>query len=216
MLSNLLSNLTEFIVQFGSLGVFLVAFIEEVLVPIPSALVMFSSGFFLLGMETISPASVLALFTRVALPLTAGLTLGSLVTYGLAYRYGRAAVERWGKYFAITWADIEQLERRLGRSYADELALFGFRLVPVIPSVVINIFCGFTRVSLVKYLVITFCGVLARAYLLAFAGWQLGGAYHRYSYYFDKLENLGLVLLALALAFFFYYQRRKAQIQSHV
>lgn len=210
----MLSNLTEFIAQFGSIGVFLVAVVEEVIVPIPSALIMLSSGFFLLGAEAVSPSSLLALFTRVALPLAAGLTLGSLVTYGLAYRYGRPLIERWGKYLTISWSDIEKLEQRLAQSHTDEWAILGLRLVPVIPSVAINIFCGLTRFALPKYLIITFLGVLARAYVVAFAGWQLGGAYHRYSFYFAKLENLGLILVLLVLTAFLYKRYRAQDVKE--
>lgn len=206
----MLDQLGQIISHYGALGVFLAAFTEEVIVPIPSAIVMLLSGFFLLGAEPVTASSLLALFFLAALPIAAGLTIGSLVTYGLAYRFGKPLVERWGKYLTISWQDVEKLERRFESGWTDEAVIFGLRLVPLIPSVVINVFSGLTRFPLVKYCVLTFCGVIIRAYFIAFIGWQLGGAYYHYGRYFGQFENLGLLIVVVILAALF-WRRRQSQ-----
>lgn len=202
------NELSGIISVYGALGVFLAAFTEEVIVPIPSALVMMSAGFFMLGQQALAADTFILLFTHVALPIALGLTLGSLVTYGLAYRFGKPAIERWGRYLAVTWQDVEKLERHFSRGWADEAVFFFLRLVPVIPSVVINIFSGLTRLPLAKYLALTFFGILVRAYVVGFLGWQIGGAFSRYGHYFSKLEGWGLLAVLVVLAFFWHRRSR--------
>ncbi|MEK7650301.1 MAG: VTT domain-containing protein [Patescibacteria group bacterium] len=202
-----MQHLADWITHYGALGAFLAAFTEEVIVPIPSALVMLSAGFFILGAQAISGASLLALLTQVAIPVALGLTLGSLVTYGLAYRLGKPAIERWGRYVGVSWLEIEQLQGRFHRGRADELVFFGLRLVPVIPSVVINIFSGLTRLPVTRYILLTFFGIVVRAYVVSFFGWQIGGAFYKYSQYFNKLEDLGLIIL-LAILVFFWWRKK--------
>lgn len=209
----MLAHFQEIIVQYGALGALLAAFTEEVIVPIPSAIVMMSSGFLFLSGTAVSGASLVRLLLLAALPIATGLTLGSLVTYGLAYRYGREAVDRWGKYFGLKWSDVEGLTNRLERRHAQSPLILFFRLVPVIPSVVINITCGFIRYPLLKYLPVTFLGVLVRAYVLAFLGWQIGGAYHRYSQLLDGFEKLGLVAVVLGLGYWLYRRRERARMK---
>lgn len=202
-----MQHLADWITHYGALGAFLAAFTEEVIVPIPSALVMLSAGFFILGTQAVSGASLISLFTQVAIPIALGLTLGSLVTYGLAYRFGRPAIERWGKYFYVSWSDVEKLEKYLNRGWADEIVFFSLRLVPVIPSIVINIFSGLTRLPVLKYILLTFFGILIRAYAVSLLGWQIGGAFYKYSQYFNKLEDLGLIIL-LAILVFFWWRKK--------
>lgn len=205
-----MDSLATWITHYGALGAFLAAFTEEVIVPIPSALVMLSAGFFILGAQAVSGATLIALFTQVAVPIALGLTLGSLVTYGLAYHLGKPAIERWGKYVGVSWVDVEKLEKYLNRGWADEAVFFGLRLVPVIPSVVVNIFSGLTRLPIIKYILLTFFGIVIRAYAVSFFGWQIGGAFYRYGRYFNKVEDIGL-LLVLAVLAFWWWQKKHGQ-----
>lgn len=205
-----MDSLATWITHYGALGAFLAAFTEEVIVPIPSALVMLSAGFFILGAQAVSGASLLTLFTQVAIPIALGLTLGSLVTYGLAYHLGKPAIERWGRYVGVSWPDVEKLEKYLNRGWADEMVFFGLRLIPVIPSIVINLFSGLTRLPVIKYILLTFFGIVIRAYAVSFLGWQIGGAFYKYGRYFSKLESLGL-LLVLAILAFFWWRKKHGQ-----
>lgn len=200
-------QLAGWIAHYGALGAFLAAFTEEVIVPIPSAIVMLSAGFFILGAQEVSRTTLLLLFTQVAIPIALGLTLGSLLTYGLAYRFGKPAIERWGRYFAVSWSDVEKLEKHFNHGWADEAVFFGLRLVPIIPSVMINIFSGLTRLPIVKYLALTFLGIIARAYVVSFLGWQIGGAFYHYNNYFSRLENIGLMVVVLGLGIFWWRRR---------
>lgn len=199
--------LTQLFARYGTAGVFLIAMIEEIIVPIPSALVMMSAGFFLLGTRAFSAGALFELFTRAALPIAAGVTVGSMIVYGLAYRFGRLLVERWGRYLTVTPADMQKMERYFAGGYADEAIVFGLRLLPLIPSVAINIFCGLIHFPPLKYVIITFLGSLPRAFLLGLAGWSLGEVYYRYSAYVSRLEGIGLLVLFVVL--FAFFRRRR-------
>jgi membrane protein DedA with SNARE-associated domain len=206
-----LDQLSLIISHYGALGSFLASVIEELIFVIPSTLIQMASGFFLLGAQPVSLHSLISLFFLSALPLAAGLVLGSLFTYSLAYYLGKPLIDRWGRYLLISWGDIEALEERLQRHGAESKMIFGFRLFPLIPSTVINIFCGLTRMPLWRYVPLTFFGVIGRAYVVAFAGWQLGSVYHRYAHYIDQFENLGLVVLILIAAYYYWRKKKKGR-----
>ncbi len=62
----------------GPLGVFIGTFLEEIIAPIPSALVIMGSSFLLMQNAPISIVSFQNLFLNIVLPATMGLTLGFL------------------------------------------------------------------------------------------------------------------------------------------
>ena len=75
-------------IPLGAMGVFFAEIIEEVVVPIPSALVLFTSGFILLSGE-VSYEFFKDLIFVITIPGALGLTLGSTVIYYLAYYGGK-------------------------------------------------------------------------------------------------------------------------------
>lgn len=208
MLPSLVNVITASVLSLGVLGVFLAGVLEEVVVPIPSALTMMAAGFFFLGGQPVTSSTLIILFAHVAIPLTLGLTIGSLFTYWLAHRFGRPAVERFGHYARISWADIERLERRLEKNKSQSVTIFSLRVFPLLPSVVINVFCGLIRLPLWRYCLLTFGGVVIRSYIVALIGWQLGSVYHSYASYFERIEFAGLVV-ALVFLIVFYVRRKK-------
>ncbi|MCC6290829.1 VTT domain-containing protein [Candidatus Nomurabacteria bacterium] len=207
MILSFVNMVTVTVLSFGVAGVFLAGVLEEVVVPIPSALTMMAAGFFFLGGQPLVESTLIVLFVRVAIPLALGLTVGSLFTYWLAWRFGRPVVERFGHYVGISWTDIEGLEKRLEKNRSQSVTIFSLRVFPLLPSVVINIFCGLTRLPFWRYCSITFSGVVIRSYILALVGWQLGSVYHHYARYFEKIEFIGLIIVVFFLVFF--YIRRK-------
>lgn len=102
------------------------------------------ASFFLMQKVPLSIASVQYLFVYIVIPATIGLTLGSLFVYLLTYFIGKPVIDRWGKYFGISWEDIKKADR-LRKNYADILVLFILMAIPIIPSVAINAFCGLIK-----------------------------------------------------------------------
>ncbi|MEK7567701.1 MAG: VTT domain-containing protein [Patescibacteria group bacterium] len=210
MVENLLNFIEGIIVSYGATGIFWASFLEEVLAPIPSSLVIMTGGFFMLGNDPISFTSFLKLFTQVVIPVSFGLTIGSLFAYFVFYFLGEPAINTFGKYFGITFADIEKIKERMSKGIMDDFFIFLSRAIPLFPVTIINVFCGLIRYPLLKFISISFLGVLFRATILGFLGWQLGAFHKEISSQFEKVENFLAVLLVLGVLYFMYKNREKS------
>ncbi len=196
-ISDIVSFIEHTIVPLGFLGIFLAAFIEEVIAPIPSAIVLTTSGFIFLSSSVFPYPFIPTLFFYVALPAALGMTVGSLLVYSIAYLFGKPAIDRFGSYLGLSWHDIERTEVKLSRTTMDELLLLLFRIFPFVPNTAVNALCGLLRLSLKRYLIITIIGTFIRAVLLASLGAFLGDVYAHYAVFIDSVSNyifLGLII----------------------
>jgi membrane protein DedA with SNARE-associated domain len=196
MIGNLLIFVQTTLLPYGPLGVFLATFTEEVIAPIPSAVVTLSSGFLFLS-GSFSLFLIKELLLIVALPTAMGMTIGSLVIYCVAFWGGKKIIDRLGNFLGVTWQDIEKFEVRADESKWDELGLLVVRILPIVPSVVIGLTAGLMRYNLKKFLIITFIGSFIRAIFLGLLGWQIGEAYLKYANFFSKFEYLGFGIIIL-------------------
>ncbi len=212
-ISEIIAFIEGTILPFGAFGIFLAAFIEEVIVPIPSALVLMTSGFVFLSGIAFPYPFVPSLLFFVALPAALGMTLGSLFIYTVAYLFGKPALDRFGRFLGFNWGDIERTEVRLSGSGFDEILLVVFRIFPFVPSAAVNALCGLLRLSLKKYITLTLIGTFFRALLLASLGAFLGDLYGQYAVRIDRASDvifLGLVVstISFCLIQLLRYQRR--------
>jgi membrane protein DedA with SNARE-associated domain len=189
------------ILPLGAFGVFAASVIEEVIAPIPSALVMTMSGFLFVS-GNFSWHAVSSLIFKVAIPAALGVTLGSYVVYFIARFGGRFLIEEWGKYIGLHWADIEKLQSRLSGTKKDEFVIIGARIIPFIPSVAISAFCGILEMNVVKYFAVSFAGVFFRGIILGVLGWQAGNVYEKYAQTVSSVENIILLSTISALVIF--------------
>lgn len=199
MIGEFVQFVETYLIPLGAAGVFAAAFLEEVVAPIPSAAVMMTSGFFFLKGGW-SPGLAKDLVLSVALPIALGVTVGSLFVYGIAYASGKPALARWGKWFGLSWKDIEAAERRLEAKHADTAAVFALRVVPIVPNVAISAISGVMRLHIGKYLAATFLGTFIRALALGAAGWQLGALYWKYAGMVDRVGDWVLYSLVALVA----------------
>ncbi len=201
MLTHLIALVEGLFQSYGALGVFVASIIEEVVAPIPSALVMMGAGFSLIGEAAISMSSLSRLLVLVALPAALGVTVGSLLVYGISYWIGKPFLDKWGKYIGVPKGSIERAQEKFDKGYADELVVFGLRVIPLIPSVVISAFCGLVRIPFRSYVLYTFLGTFLRALILGFVGWQAQSLYVVWAEkieHFEKYIEIGIVVLVLA------------------
>ena len=209
MIAWFLGVIKDLVVGFGAFGVFLGAFLEEVVSFIPSSFVIMFSGFFIMGEMPISAGSFGTLIAKIAVPVAFGLTIGSLILYGIVYYFGEPFLRRFGKYLGVYWEDIEKLQKKMEGSQADELIFLIVRCIPAIPFAAINAFCGLVRWPLRNYLVITFAGSLVRGASVGFLGWQLGRLYEKNAEIFANAERLIFIAIIVFVAGFIYYNRRR-------
>lgn len=201
MIEALIHFLQVNILPWGALGVFVASVIEEVIAPIPSALIMTMSGFLFVS-GPLSWQVIYALIFKVALPAALGVTLGSYVIYWLARFGGKFLIEKWGKYVGLYWSDIEKMQNKLSGTKKDELLIGAARILPFVPSVAISAFCGVLEMNVFRYFVITFVGVFFRGIVLGALGWQVGNIYEKYAKVFSSIENAVLISTILAVGIF--------------
>lgn len=202
------------VVPLGGWGVFLATVIEEVIAPIPSPLVMMAAGFFFLSGD-FSLALLRDLLFTVALPGAFGVAFGSLLVFGLVYVSGKPALTKWGKWFGLSWEDIEKIQKKFSQSRADELTIFLLRAVPAVPSVAIAAFCGLIRMKITSYLFVTFLGTLVRAFFLGLLGWKVGSLYYVYADTIKRFEDLTLLIILAGIGIFIFWGvKRKRDFQE--
>lgn len=207
MIEGLIHFLQTTILPLGVVGVFLASVIEEVVAPIPSALIMTMSGFIFVS-GSFSIDTILALLFKVALPAALGVTIGSYFVYFIARYGGKILIERWGKYIGLYWSDIEKLQSYFSGTKKDDLIIGGARVLPFFPSVAISAFCGLIQMHPLKYFAISFIGVFFRGVILGIVGWQVGNVYAQYAVLIGKLENVVLISTVVAILWFFVIKYR--------
>lgn len=210
MFESLLIWLQGIATTHGPWGVFLIAFIQEVVPPIPSTLVSVGSGLLIVGDASVNAASILKLVTHVGLPIAIGMTIGAMIVYGIVYWGGAPVVKRFGHLVGISWDDIERFRTRMHGTAADDVIFFAARAFPLTPSILLNVVCGVLRWNPISFIVSTFFGTLIRATWSGFLGWQLGGALVSYSRHIEQANNVFLIVFVIAIAGFFGYRKHRA------
>jgi membrane protein DedA with SNARE-associated domain len=205
MIHSFITFIEQIVLPMGALGVFLAEVIEEIVVPIPSALVLLASGFiFLRGDLTIDLISKLIFI--IAIPAALGLTLGSLFIYAFSFYGGKPFIEKFGNFLGIKWEDILVFDEKMNKTNYDEYIFVFARIIPIVPSSLIAIFAGVTRVPLRKYILLTLVGSFIKAIIYGFSGYLVGDLYSTYALKIAEVEKWGLALIVLILLAYILYR----------
>ena len=187
---------------FGYPGIVLTMAIESALIPLPSEIIMPFSGF-------LASAGKFDL-NLVAFSGALGNVVGSLIAYAIGF-YGheklvRRFIRKFGKFILISEKELDETEKLLHRF--KDLVVLGSRVVPGIRTV-ISLPCGFAKLPLGRFIVLTFFGSLIWSYFLAWIGFVLGQNWHAIGPYFHKLDAVIIGAIILAIAWYIYHKLRK-------
>ena len=183
----------------GYPGIILTMAIESALIPLPSEIIMPFSGF-------------LASTGRFDLNLVAlagaiGNVIGSLLAYAIGFygheRLVRRFIRKFGKWILVSEHELDETEKLLHKF--KDLVVLGSRVVPGIRTV-ISLPCGFAKLPLGRFIVLTFFGSLIWSYFLAWIGFVLGQNWHSIGPYFHKLDVLVVILIFIALGWYLWYK----------
>ncbi len=183
----------------GYVGVALWVAIESVIVPIPSELVLPFAGFLIGSGDAIEPLTGRPWeYWLVVAAGTIGATVGSLIAYAIGALGGRPILERWGRVFGVSAADLDRADAFFAR-YGDAASFFG-RLLPVIRSLV-SFAAGVSHMPLLRFTIFSFLGSLPWTALLVFAGMELGSNWEAVGAVLKQFEYviaavIGVVVLA--------------------
>jgi membrane protein DedA with SNARE-associated domain len=179
--------------------VFVGTFLEEVISPIPSLLVLLPAG-------AMVEARDISVYYIVVLAAICGVArvLGGSVLYWLAHRLEHAVLGK-RKIFGLTHKDILRLSKELGdkkKVWRVWLILFVLHSLPVFPGTLLSAGSGFIKVRYSVFATATFGGSVVNGIIYIWLGYMgLQAAQH--------LEDLGwltnVVTIAAAVALVVWY-----------
>ncbi len=195
----------------GQLSVFIGVMIEQVIVPVPSPMIIMGAGAILIPPELPIPNAFFQILWIIVLPGTVASTLGSFIGYGISYYGGKALVIRFERVLGVDWDQIERLEKRFqGKKVAWSLILT--RAIPAFPLSLVSVFAGLFRISIKPFTLYTFLGSIFRILSLGVVGWWAGATYEKVAGHLDSLETIISILMLIAMGgilLYLYYKFRR-------
>jgi membrane protein DedA with SNARE-associated domain len=191
------------------LFVILGSFVEEVLSPIPSPVIMFTSG--VIAAE--QGAGQLSLLWLAFLS-SIGKTAGCAIIYVVIDKLEDKVMPTIGRYFGVTHAHVETIGRKLDRGPWGIITLTCLRAIPIVPSLPLNVACGIIRFPFKHFIVATFLGSVARGWMLLYVGHAGLTSYDEVTTGTARAESLmtkGVAVAILALIAWAYVKRHQAE-----
>lgn len=163
------------------------SFLEETLSPIPSFVVLLPAGI-LAHQQSLGIAYLLVLACLAAL----GRLAGALILYALANKLEAALLGKNRRFFGISHSSITATSTHLEKTKHAGTVLFLMNALPIFPTAVLSITCGFIKIPLKMFVIATAFGSVVNAFLYmlaAYTGWQVIG----------HIENLELATQLLVV-----------------
>lgn len=178
-------------------------FIEEVISPIPSFLVLVPSG-----AAAAARGHVYWYLLILMVCSAVGRIAGSVIIYKAADKLENVVL-RHHRFFDVSHEQIEQLGQRLGRGkMRDWAALFILNAIPIFPTGALSLACGFLKVNFKMFAFCSFFGTMINALVfmtIGYTGVRVAETLH-------GIELAGKittgVLLLVAIVWFIRYRQK--------
>jgi membrane protein DedA with SNARE-associated domain len=195
--------ITDFMEQFGYLGVFLMIALENVFPPIPSEVILTFGGF----MTTYTDLTVLG----VIIAATLGSVVGAVILYWIGYLLNveklEKIIDRWGHILRVSKEDIRKADAWFDK-YGYWTVLF-CRMIPLIRSL-ISIPAGMSGMKFPMFLLFTTIGTLIWNIILVLVGAAVGESWESIVEFMDVYSNITYAIIALGgILFLVWFFRRK-------
>lgn len=181
-------------------------FLEELIAPIPSPLVLGTAGTLI---EVAGNGWVYMVW--IAVIASVAKLIASLILYVLVDKFEDVFMDKFGKFLGVSHADVEGLGEKLEESpWVNFGVLFGLRALPVMSSAVVSVMSGFVKVDLKIYALATFLGnILRNLFFIGLGFYGLESA----SGLMDGMNSIESIMKLLAVATviggFLYFRLRK-------
>ncbi len=182
--------ITEFMSNYGYIGIFLLIALENVFPPIPSEVILTFGGF----MTTYSDLTIMG----VVIASTLGSVAGAVILYGIGLLLDverlEKIVDRWGHVLRLKREDIYKAD-----AWFDKYGVwtvFFCRIVPLIRSL-ISIPAGMSNMKFWLFLLFTTAGTLIWNIILVNVGAAVGSSWESIVSYMDVYSNIVYALLVL-------------------
>ena len=191
---------------------FIGSFLEEIIAPIPSPLVMTTAG----TLAHTQNHTLLYLFW-LALAASLGKTIASWLYYLLADKTEDLILTRFGKFIGISHKEIESIGKRFNGTWRDDVVLLVVRALPIMPTSLVSVVCGFIKLNMRTYLQSTFIGYFIRSFIFLYIGYTGMTTYGNVSNELVSIESFIKVVSGAGLVLFLvwiFYKRGKGKIHD--
>jgi membrane protein DedA with SNARE-associated domain len=161
--------ITNEIVAYGYVAIFVLMVLESACIPIPSEVTMLFGG--ALANASFVDSGQELNFVLVGLAGAIGNLVGSWLAYWAGAVGGRPLVDRFGRYLLIRPHEVDRAHEWFERH--GDAAVFFSRLLPVVRTF-ISLPAGVARMNLGKFTLYTILGCLPWTFALAWIGHALG------------------------------------------
>lgn len=186
--------ITDFMTQYGYVGIFILVFLEYIIHPFPSEIVLTFAGF----MTTQSNLSIVV----VCILAVVGAVLGALVLYGIGAWIGEERIYRLihkhGKYIGIKTKDLDKTITWLNK-YGN-WAIFIGRFIPIVRTL-ISLPAGITKMNIPLFIVLTAIGTGMWNILLIVLGMTLGSHWHKIIEFAGIYSKLFIIIIAIIVLY---------------
>ncbi len=194
--------------------VFVGSFLEEVISPIPAALIMGTAGSLaLMHGDTLWYLLLLALIGNV------GKTLGAWFYYFLGDKLEDVLIPKATKWFGVRHEDLESIRQRfVGHHWKDGGVLFLLRLLPPFPTTPVSIVAGIIKMDLRVFLMATYAGNFFKDLVYLYIGYAGLAKLHVLWRYIDHVKifvNLAVALMIAVFLFVLYTERGRGKSFYH-
>lgn len=188
--------------------VFIGAFAEELITPIPSMLVMTTAGFF-----AQSEGRTAIFIVWLVMIGNLGKLFGSFIYYTIGDKLEDVVVGRFGRAFGLSHADVERIGQKFsGSPWRDGALIFLLRVIPFVPTMLVSIAAGVVRIRTKVFLTASYMGNFCKDLFYAFAGYY---GFRALRAFFTDIERIrfgvGVLLLGLmmgGLAFLYIHRHQ--------
>jgi membrane protein DedA with SNARE-associated domain len=195
--------ITETILRYGYLAVFVLMVLESACIPVPSEVTM------LFGGALANAAFVAKLggegehlnFVLVGLLGAVGNLVGSWIAWAVGWRGGRPLIERFGRYVFLRQHELDRAETWFDQH--GEAAVLISRLLPVVRTF-ISLPAGIAEMPFVRFSVYTFAGCLPWTFALTALGYALGSQWTLVERFLRPISYAIAVLVVVAAGWWLY------------
>lgn len=208
LIPNIVNVTTSWIAEYGYVGVFTAALVENLFPPIPSELIFPLAGVTAFTKDLGFIEGVIGM----SLAGAAGSTVGALIIYYISRRIGRAAILKLGNRIGIGEKELEKSEKWFDKH--GSAAVFFGRMAPGIRELV-SIPAGIEKMKLSMFITFTFAGSFVWCTFLTTIGFFIGevwsNLYEEYSFVFDLVAIIVIVGIIGSISYRFYKNKKKSK-----
>jgi len=191
----IINLLSEYFLEFGYIGIFILMTIESSFIPFPSEIVMIPAGYFI-AMQKMT-------FTGAILSGILGSLFGALINYYLSLYLGRKLLI---KFKIINAEKLEKSEKFFEKHGC--ISTFVARLIPVIRQY-ISIPAGVSKMNIFKFSLFTSLGAGLWVIVLTLLGYFIGDNQELISHILHNFKILALIGCMMGGGILVYFKFKK-------